>query len=158
MAHPRLLGALLDLAVEVLATRDGVHLDYMPRMADFAVTGEAVARALGHDVGYFIAAYTDNREELVSTELSADPVAVAVQQLLLQTPGNPSRWLGTPTQLFSVLGGQAQGSVQRSRSWPGSPAALSSRLTRLTPSLRSAGILVETCRTGFARTINLVRL
>jgi len=50
------------------------------------------------------------------------------------------QWSGTATQLLGTLGLYADDDIKRSRAWPGGPQALSRKMRRLAPALRSAGI------------------
>ena len=54
-AQPQLLGALLDLFVQVLAVLPSVEIahEHRPRMTDFALLGEAVFRINGEPPGTF---------------------------------------------------------------------------------------------------------
>jgi hypothetical protein len=47
IARPRMLGALLDAVVHGLRASAGVHLDRLPRMADFALWAAPPALSLG---------------------------------------------------------------------------------------------------------------
>src|SRR5215510_5599706 len=60
IARPRILGALLDAAAHGLRTLGRVHLDRLPRMADFAIWATACETALW-PAGTFARAYGANR-------------------------------------------------------------------------------------------------
>ena len=55
---PFILGALLDAASTAIRRRPGLTLPELPRMADFALLGEAAAPALGWEQGAFLHAYS----------------------------------------------------------------------------------------------------
>ena len=57
MAHPRILGALLDAIVGGLAKLPTLGKIKLPRMATFARWGEAVSQHLGSEPGKFLAAF-----------------------------------------------------------------------------------------------------
>ena len=65
----------------------------------------------------------------------------------------------TSTALLEVLGGMVTENVRRSREWPGNARALSGRLRKLAPALRSIGIVMSFARSGHegTREINIKR-
>jgi hypothetical protein len=76
-ARPRILGALLDAVVQGLRALDRVHLDELPRMADFAVWVTACETALW-PASTFARAYAANRRAAVESIIEADPIATCV--------------------------------------------------------------------------------
>jgi hypothetical protein len=144
--RPRVLGALLDALAGALRYRESVRLAKLPRMADFALLGEAVGRQLGWPEGDFVAAYAANRDEQTGTVLDGSIIYPALRAVV------PCRgcWEGTATDLLMELQQQA-GERARGRTWPGSARALSGQLRRLAPTLRRAGLVVEFDRSGHAR-------
>jgi hypothetical protein len=83
----------------------------------------------------------------VETLIEADTVATAVRSLLVKSP----TWVGTATELMRDLLLTQPAEVVTTRTWPGSPRALSHRLRQAAPSLRSVGIQVEFGRAGHRR-------
>src|SRR5262249_12120361 len=77
----QLLGALLDAVAGGLRMLPQVKLSSMPRMAAFALFGEAVSRALGNPQDHFLAAYRDNRQAANEAAIEDSPVAGAVREL-----------------------------------------------------------------------------
>ena len=72
-AHPRILGALLDLAAGVAGDLPSVRLDRSPPMADFARILAAVDQVLGTDG---LARYLDRARNLAADSLTADPFVI----------------------------------------------------------------------------------
>src|SRR5271166_2410275 len=64
VARPAILGALLDAAAQGLKAMGSVHLDRLPRMADFALWATACETALWPP-GTFTRAYTANRKAAI---------------------------------------------------------------------------------------------
>lgn len=137
-ARPRLLGALLDVAVAALRHLPNVHLDRNPRLADFAVLATAAEDALGLASGAFMRAYSRNRENSNAVALEASPIASLITRLVAT-----DAWQGTAEDLLRRLCGMADAEVQRRRSWPRNPKVLSGMVRRLATSLRRAGINVR---------------
>jgi hypothetical protein len=148
--RPRVLGALLDTLAGALRHRERVQLPRLPRMADFAVLGEAAGVALGWRQGEFVAAYAANRDEQTGTILDGSIVYPALQAVVSVR----GQWEGTATDLLAQLTQQA-GDRARDRGWPGTGRALAGMLRRLAPTLRRAGLAVEFARVARQRLIRL---
>ena len=71
LARPRILGALLDAAAHGLQMLPQVRLQWLPRMADFALWAAACESAF-RPAGTFDAAYSNNRREAI--EKSSTPI------------------------------------------------------------------------------------
>ncbi len=161
---PRILGALLDAAVEGLGNLSDVQADRLPRMAGFARMAMACETALWSP-GTFEKAYSDNRDEAVEAGMDADPVAAAVRALVArlrtvrtlrtkvsQDPVDGSVWAGTATDLFRDLETVKGETGYRGAGWPKGPHALSDRLRRAEPFLRKRGMEIIRQREGHERT------
>jgi hypothetical protein len=143
-ARPAILGALLDAVSGALRTVEGVRLEGVPRMSDFAVWATAAEEALGLEPGAFMEAYAGNRREATESALEADPVAAAVREFMQ----NRQRWVGTATELWQALNDLVDEDVRHTKAWPGAPNSLANRLKRLAPALRGVGIEYGEERTG----------
>jgi hypothetical protein len=137
-AAPLLLGALFDAVWGGIRELPDVRLTSVPRMADFALFGEAVSRALGNPADHFLTAYRANRQAANESALEDSPVAGVVRVLVQREP-----WTGTATELRDALGEIAGEKVAKSERWPKSPRGMSGALRRLAPALRAVGIEVE---------------
>ena len=130
---PKILGAIFTAVSGALANLARIHLERKPRMADFALWATAAEQALGFDPGAFMAAYSGNREDAVQETLEADPVGAAIIALMEshKDQGKPEYWEGTCSELQRALETLVDDNTRKSRSWPKSPQAMSSRLRRL---------------------------
>jgi hypothetical protein len=144
IARPRILGALLDAAVQGLRTLPGVRLTSLPRMADFALWSTACEPAWW-PVGTFASAYDANRRAAVEGIIEADPVAVCVRALMAER----GSWAGTASDLLRAASGLAGNKVSN---WPQNPGALAGRLRRAQAFLRVLGIEISFNREGRAGT------
>jgi hypothetical protein len=143
-AQPSILGALLDLTSQVLATLPEVELDEMPRMADFARILGALDRIQGWTT---LADYGDAAAEANRAVLESSPVAQAVIGLI----GRGGAWQGTAGELLDRITPDP-----RPRDWPRTARGLSGQLARLAPALEDNGIAVERPPTrGAQRSITL---
>ncbi len=155
-ARPYVLGALLDGVSTGLRRMATTKLARAPRLADFAAWVTACEAGLGWEDGSFLATYMSNRDAVVENAFEASPVAVAIDRLLAQQPGEDG-WRGTPTQLLEELMQWTSEAVRRSRSWPQTSQALGNAIDRINPLLRSRRIHLERHRSG-VRMITIVRL
>src|SRR5262249_15637574 len=143
----RILGVLLDAAVEGLKRLPAMRLPNLPRMADFALWSTACETAVW-PAGTFCSAYTSNRDEAIEAVIEAEPVADAVRTLTQMR----TVWTGTATDLLGALTKVVGDRVARSKSWPDSPEALSNRVRRAATFLRKGGIEIVFVRLGRGRT------
>lgn len=132
--RPKLLGALLNLVVGVLAKLPTIELQERPRMAAYAEVLAAIDSSL--DTGrQHLNAYLDNGSELINTVIDGEPVA----QLLVSFMDGRDQWTGTNRDLLNELivrNGYATSELPRNE------RALRGQLTRLSPVLRDVGITI----------------
>jgi len=143
--RPFILGALLDALSAALRNLPTVKLERMPRMADFAKRITAAEPSLGWEPGAFIAAYNENRRDVMREALEADPVAMAIDKL---NPGRAEVFDGTPAELLIAISAIVPEATRRSKSWPDTPAKMGGRLSRAMPVLRSEGYIIERRHSG----------
>jgi hypothetical protein len=151
-AQPRILGGLLDAVSMAVRNLEHVNVPRLPRMADFARWICAAAPALPFDQDEFLQAYSDNRRESVSLSIETSPVATAIQTLVAA-----GDWEGTATELLGALNGKVHEDIRKAKTWPKDARAMSSRVRRLAPDLRQAGVDVGFDTQGHQRT-KLIKL
>jgi hypothetical protein len=132
---PFILGGLLDILSKSLALLPNITIKKLPRMADFALLGEAVHQALGINQS-FNEVFLENRTESLRRSLESSPVAMAVQELV----NTRDKFNGTIKQLKAALDEDFR---QQGEGWPRSPKGLSEALRRTAPALREIGIVIE---------------
>jgi putative DNA primase/helicase len=142
---------VLDAIAGGLRERPSVKLAELPRMADYAVWGEAVARGLGWGTERFVTTYDDNRKQAAEVMLEDSPVADALLQLARSEPGLSS----SPAELHARLTRCAGKQIANSAGWPKTPVMLSQELHRLAPQLRLNGLCIAFERRGEGRFITL---
>jgi hypothetical protein len=152
-AKPYLVGALFDALSAAIRTLDGIRPARLPRMADFARWGCAVARHLGFGQDEFLGALGANITAQNETAVENSPVALAVIQLVQDV----ACWEDTPARTLIRLN-QIAVDLQidtRSRAWPKAPGHLTRRLNEVKPNLQRLGISVLYRRTGNHRLITI---
>src|SRR5262249_8049785 len=143
IARPRILGALLDAVVHGLQTMGRVHLDRLPRMADFALWAAACETALW-PAGTFARAYAANRRTAIEGMIEADPLAACVRGLMAER----TAWTGSAADLLRAADFGGDEVWKRSAGWPKTPRALAGRLRRAQTFLRTLGIEIAFSREG----------
>lgn len=129
---PRILGAVLDVVAGVLREQPGVHLDELPRMADFALLLAAMDRAVGTNS---LDLFNAQAGRIAQDVVEDDPVGPAMVEFASRLTGE---WSGPAKDLFTGITPEKD----RPAGWPRSPRALSGKLRRLRPALRSMGVEV----------------
>jgi energy-coupling factor transporter ATP-binding protein EcfA2 len=134
-AAGKIIGALLDGLVAALKNLPTVKITDKPRMADFALWGEAGTRAFW-PAGTFLRAYRENVARAVDLTIEASTVATAVQAFM----GGKTEWIGTASELLPLLATMVGEQLARERGWPKQANQLSNKLRRVAPPLRRVGI------------------
>ena len=152
--RPKIFGGLLDAIVGGLRVLPSVQLADLPRMADFALFGEAVGRGLGWAPGTFLAAYLENRQQAT---LSTVEDSILANTLLKHVKRNFGllEWCAPATELHSQMTLDLDRRVAKSPSWPKTPRTFANELRRLAPTLAENGLFVIFKRTEKARLITL---
>lgn len=136
-AKPLIFGGILDLFVKSLSILPTVHIDKKPRMADFAMMGEAVYQAIGRKPGEFMREYEAMREQSIHRTLDNSPVALAIQSYL---DSNPTGFDGTVKAAHETVSRHRTDSEER---WPRTPKAFADGARRAATALRVIGIAVD---------------
>lgn len=143
-ALPKILGGVFNVLTKAIASRPSVKLDLLPRMADFALWGFAIAEAMGLKGADFVSAYEDNVRERNEEVLSGNLIASCIVALA----EHETHWEGTPSELYERLEKIADelNIKTTSRGWPKAANAMSRRLNEVRTNLADAGITVEISR------------
>ena len=153
--RPPLFGAALDVLSRAMLLLPHIRLERLPRMADFAKWGAALAVALRYTEKEFLSALEQNglirNDEVINT----NPVATAVLSLM----DSRETWVGSPTEMLIELERVADKlRINRNnKAWPKAPHILSGRLNEIRPNLALAGISVLSDRDGKGRSVMLVK-
>jgi hypothetical protein len=146
--RPLILGALLDAASTALRRLPDINLQSRPRMADFAEWIEAASPALGWEPGEFLSIYAEQRDNAVSIELEASPVASALLAYLGEyesigakdSYGNAIDGLSAEAILLSLTDQHTEyGRKRPVQGWPDNGMKLGWILKRIAPAMRKRG-------------------
>jgi hypothetical protein len=148
VAHPRLLGALLDAVCIALAGRRQTPKPIGSRMVEFAHLSTAVDVHLGYGEGAFLKRLLENKEHGHEVAIESSKVAIAIGRLVDESPGQ--KWTGGLTDLLMELTKRVDEESRR-KNWPTSTRQLGREIARVSPNLRGLGIKVDRGRSGTER-------
>lgn len=114
-------------------------LNEPPRMVDFAITGEAVAKALGMEEGSFLRAFSGSQIDSNMDIVDASPIGNPVRKLI----SDKSTWTGKSNDLLLELGYNVSDEVKRRKDWPKDAARMGRTMRTLAPSFRAEDINVD---------------
>jgi DNA primase catalytic core len=137
-SRPYILGSLLDAVSTGLKNLPDTKLETPPRMADFARWVVACEEAIDCELGTFMSAYSENREEANLSAIENSLVGSAIITFM----GDKDYWEGTYKELLGKLEKQVGEKTTKQKYWPKSPKKFSAELRRVIPNLRSKGIEV----------------
>lgn len=151
--RPQILGALYTAISACLVYQDHVHLDRLPRLADFATWVEAAGPALNWEEGEFAAALESS--SLMASAMAVDnsPVANLVISFMQDRP----YWEGSASMLLPQLKERADDDTRRQRSFPKDSARLGIQLRRMQRPLSHSGVSVRFDRTRRSNMVILTR-
>lgn len=141
-AQPAIFGAILEAAARALRDQSSVHLQSIPRMADFAIWAVAAEPEFDRPDGLsFLECYCENRSTSTAHVLEGEPFVDVMMSLVAQHAGC---WEGTCSELLKQLKDHAPEDLPKSQDWPKRANVLSNRLSRLGSTLRTVcGLDVE---------------
>lgn len=143
-ALPEILGGVFDLIAKAMQIFPNVELHELPRMADYATWGFAIAEAMGGRGAEFILDYTGNATLATADLLEHNTFFSSIVQAM-ERPG-PGGLSGTFKEVLSVLseiaapGGSGSRALEKDRSFPSSPRSFRKHLERLKVPLEDMGL------------------
>ena len=135
-----ILGGIFDAVVKAIQIKPTIILQELPRMADFAIWGCAIAEALGYSREEFLNAYNANmqnqNEEILSESLVAQTIISLMEYM--------TNWEGTASQLLKELEAEAKklSIKENDKGFPKAANSLSREINRLKTDLESIGIKI----------------
>jgi len=148
---PRVLGHCFSTLSKAMAIHPSIQLKNKPRMADFAVWGAAISKALGYSVDDFLDAYRSNIERQISEAMDASPLGITLLNYLEENGFIE----GTATYVLERLKFHASKLGINDKLLPMSPRSLSKRIQEISPNLDALGYAVSRSRTSHQRYISI---
>ena len=139
---PSIFGGLLDLFSGALVNLVNVKINPsdLPRMADFAILGEAMSMAQGHKPGTWLKLYKEHRKDATRRTIDSSPVAVQCMEFVFAGGSHD----GTVKSLLEKLTARMDAkNLEHGEYWPRSPKGFADSLRRVAPALRRLGILAS---------------
>jgi len=139
---PRILGAMFDAIAGAMRIKEKIRFSSLPRMADFAVWGEAISQALGYETNDFIQIYEENIKSKNEEVVRSHAVAAAVNEFMAKR----DTWDGTATEHNLERVATDLKLDMKDKSWPKAPKAphvLTRRLKEVISNLRDVGVNVS---------------
>jgi hypothetical protein len=144
VAHPRILGALLDLLASVLEVMPETKPKGLPRLAGAGQVYAAIDRVLG-TTGFD--SFRQTAGLVASDVVESDPIAGAV----LDFAERIGEWEGRWSELLVAITPDPN---RVPRGWPATPQGLSSHLARTEEALRHFGVIVTRRRVKGRRLVH----
>lgn len=151
---PMILGGILKVLQKAMHIYPTVKLDKLPRLADFAKWGYAIAEAIEEGNGKkFLQAYERNRLVFNDEVIQTHPVSAVVTTFM----HSKKEWHGSMASLLSQLDMTAtnQRIDVSDRRYPKSASFLSRRLKEVQSNLKDIGITFEIRNVGQHKEITL---
>ena len=138
--RPKLLGFIFDILVKTLQIKTSLELSHLPRMADFAVWGEAIARAMGYKPMEFLDAYNRNIGKQNIEVIESNQLAQAIVKFVSSWYDEEKKtcWISPTSRVLENLNKMAQTyNIDTSnKEWPKASNSLTKRLRPLLSNLR----------------------
>lgn len=137
--RPKLLAYIFDVLVKALDIKPTIKLDDHPRMADFAVWGESIARAMGYKELQFLSVYYDNIGKQNTEAIENSPLGQAFVKFVntWYDGETPVIWRSSLSTVLEKLNQIAlENNIDTSKAWPKAANSLSRRLKTLLSNLR----------------------
>lgn len=149
--RPRILTQIFNILAKAIILKNDIRIKSKPRMAAFAIWGEAISQAMGHKENEFLDAYCNNISFQNAEVIESNPVALAIKKLVENVIANEdidpsdakpdtikSIFIGTPAELLRKLELIAEENKisTHSREWPREQKWLVRRINVIKPNLQ----------------------
>tara|TARA_B100000749_G_C18449296_1_gene475572 strand:- start:1449 stop:2867 length:1419 start_codon:yes stop_codon:yes gene_type:complete len=141
---PKILGACFHILSLAISHKSEIRLCQKPRLADFAIWGCAIAKALGLPQEKFIDAFNLNVKRQHQEAIAASPLADAVYSFMIE---RKDEYNSTMTEALNDITRHAINRGQNYRSLPQSTRSFGKKIKELTTNLQSVHLIVERKRT-----------
>lgn len=149
---PYILDGIFKTLSKAISIYDNLHLKQLPRMADFAKWGYAIAEAMGYGGKRFLGIYENNQNDLLENMASEDSVIT----VLIEVMKKHNYFKGTVTELLVSLTNMAEKmGIDTRVGWARDASSLSRRLCENQSVLGLFGISIKRGKTNGERYIEL---
>lgn len=135
----KILGACFDVLSKAMRIYPTLDVKELPRMADFALWGCAVTKAMGLNENEFLSAYNHNIKTQTEEALCASPLASVILEYLKKE----EELKGTPSEVLHKLRSCIDLAGVNPRSFPQNAWSFGRRLLEIKTNLEALGYVVE---------------
>lgn len=142
---PRMFMAMVGLVVEVLKVLpeiDPHEFAENVRLAEFGAVGEATARVLGKEPGWFIGAMVE-AQDIAQDEAADDSTTMQALEAMQEPVARHGKFWGTPQELLTEMRNAADARGMNLARLPMTASTLSRELNQLKPALRKRGWQID---------------
>lgn len=145
-SKPKILGAMYKILSIAMKIYEDIHIEELPRMADFGKWGCAIAIAMGYSEEDFIRAYYNNRK-LIRQELGSSNSLIEVLISYMNSK-KESVIKEKPSELLSNLNTYALKNHIDMSGIPSTPVWLTRKVNELAHIFEEEGIIITTSKNG----------
>jgi hypothetical protein len=165
--RPKLLGYIFDIIAKAMKIKSTLKLGELPRMADFALWSEAIARAMGYGEGEFIHIYNDNTGKQNAEAIENNVLGQVLIRFLNGLPNIDINkgfcWQGTTAGLLDELNNIAINDKINinAKGWPKAANSLTRKLKTILSNIREGlGFEISITRdtTGILKGVSSVKV
>lgn len=140
--HAAIFGALLSEFVAVLKVEPQIIIDpeKLPRMGNYAYTGEALYRSNGRAAGEFLEDFNSLRIDVAARAVESHVVGIAILAFLKVHPEGLFNGPGNPVNAMTLSSALRRYRSRDDDNWPTTAQKFSDAIRRLSPSLALIGI------------------
>lgn len=148
-----ILTGIFTTISKAMQNKPEIKLEELPRMADFAIWGVAIAKSIGYKEGDFMEAYNANIQSQNREAIESNPVG----ELVLKFMENKIEWSGRASELLNLLEELALANKinVKAKNFPKAANTLTRRLNELKSNLADEGIIFEVKKEENHNTITL---
>lgn len=136
---PSILGGVFQTLKGAFARVENVDRTSLPRMADFAEWGQAVADELGVGAARFLKMYKENISTQNITLVEQSPFASSLFEIVSED----KVFEGTLSALLEKVNEKVDDGSKKAKDWPNTSQKLRNRIIQFSVALRDADIKVE---------------
>ena len=143
--RPRIFGAMLTTLSGAMKRIENLDIGSLPRMADFARWGCAIAEELGYTSDEFLGVYRSNLKTQHKEMMRQDEVSLVVMEYIRER----GEIRGEPSDVYAQLCSKAKQmgmDTDKGSGWPQASQVLTRRLNLLEDDLADAGIRIKTLK------------
>jgi len=165
-----IMGGIFDTLAKATVLKPNIHLDELPRMADFMEWGCAISEALGSGVEMFKGAYLANIQSQNKEAIDASPIGDVIMKFvedgfLVKKEGvldveKENSWKGPASALLARLEECATYYKIniKSKTWPKAGNVLTRKINDIKTNLADEGIIFEVTKDRKGNVLSLCQL